>query len=98
MEDRSHRPRGAPSDSCRADRAPVPLSIGRAAHAASSSTIRGQWMCPREANVGMIRLVRSGLIDLSHFEVTEFGLDDANAAVDHAAAHGGPFRMTVLRP
>jgi alcohol dehydrogenase len=61
-------------------------------------TIRGQWMCPREANVGIIRLVRSGLLDLSHFEVTEFSLDDANAAVAHAAAHGGPFKLTVLRP
>ena len=37
----------------------------------NSITIRGQWMCPREANVRFINLVRSGLLDLSQFEVTE---------------------------
>ena len=46
----------------------------------------------------MAGLVRSGLLDLSHFEVTEFALDNANDAVEHAAANGGPFRLTVLRP
>jgi alcohol dehydrogenase len=37
-------------------------------------------------------------LKLEHFEFTEFDLDDVNKAVDHAAAHGGAFRMTVLRP
>ena len=63
----------------------------------NSITIRGQWMCPREANVEFISLVRSGLLDLSQFEMTEFDLDHANDAVAHAA-HGGPFRTTVIRP
>jgi alcohol dehydrogenase len=30
--------------------------------------------------------------------VTEFDLDHANEAVAHAAANGGPLKMTVLRP
>jgi alcohol dehydrogenase len=64
----------------------------------NSITIRGQWMCPREANVRFINLVRSGLLDLSQFEVAEFDLDHANDPVAHAAAHGGPFKATVIRP
>ena len=40
----------------------------------NSITIRGQWMYPREANVRLTGLVRSGLLDLSQFEVTEFAL------------------------
>jgi alcohol dehydrogenase len=61
-------------------------------------TIHGQWMYPREATTRMIGLVRSGLIRLDHFAVTEFGLDQANEAVAHAAANSGPFKLTVLRP
>lgn len=61
-------------------------------------TIHGQWMFPREAISRMIRLVRAGLVNLEHFAVTEFNLDRANEAVAHAAANGGPFKLTVLRP
>ncbi len=61
-------------------------------------TVRGQWMYPREAPVRLAALVRSGLLDLAAFAVTAFALDRANDAVAHAAATGGPFRMTVLRP
>jgi alcohol dehydrogenase len=61
-------------------------------------TIHGVWMYPREAIPRMIGLVRSGLLDLSQFAVTEFPLARANEAVAHAAANGGPFRMTVLKP
>ena len=61
-------------------------------------TIIGQWMYLPEANVRMIQLVRSGLLDLSQWDVTEFDLDQANEAVAHAAAHGGPFRCDVIRP
>ena len=53
---------------------------------------------PPEATIRLVGLIRSGLLKLEHFEFTEFGLDDVNKAVDHAAAHGGAFKMTVLRP
>ncbi len=61
-------------------------------------TIRGQWMYPPEANARLVGLIRSGLLDLGNFAVTAFDLDDANEAVAHAAANGGPFKLTVLRP
>ena len=61
-------------------------------------TIRGQWMYPREANIRLIALVRSGLLDLSQFDITAFDLDHANEAVAYAAANGTPFKATVLRP
>ena len=61
-------------------------------------TIRGKWMYPPEAVTRMTGLIRAGLLDLSLFDVTAFMLDDANEAVAHAADHGGPFKLTVLRP
>ncbi len=61
-------------------------------------TVRGQFMYPREAVAQMVALIRAGLIDLAQFEMTEFGLDDINAAVAHAAANAGPLGLTVLRP
>lgn len=61
-------------------------------------TLRGKWMYPTEAVTLMTGLVRGGLLDLGHFDVTVFALDDANDAVAHAAANGGPFRMTVIAP
>jgi NADPH:quinone reductase-like Zn-dependent oxidoreductase len=64
----------------------------------NSVTLRGQWMFQRPANVGMIRLAASGLLDLAHEQVTAFALDEVNEAVAHAAAHPGPFDRTVLNP
>jgi alcohol dehydrogenase len=64
----------------------------------SGITVRGQWMYPPAANVDLIKLVRSGRLDLGAFEVTEFGLADVGAAVDHAAAHPRGFQLTALRP
>ena len=64
----------------------------------NSITIRGQWMYPPEANIRLIGLVRSGLLDLNNFEVTDFDLDGVNEAVAHAAAHSGAFKLTVIRP
>ena len=61
-------------------------------------TVRGQWMYPRTANAQMIRLLRSGVLDLGHERVTTFPLDDANEAVAHAASHAGAFDRTVLLP
>ncbi|MER6738581.1 zinc-binding alcohol dehydrogenase family protein [Streptomyces puniciscabiei] len=64
----------------------------------NSVTVRGQWMYPRPANVGMIRLIASRALDLDPERVRTFPLDAINDAVDHAAAHGGPFDRTVLTP
>jgi len=61
-------------------------------------TVRGQWMYPPHAAMLMAGLIRSGLVNLDHFEVTAFDLDHANEAVAHAAANSGPFRMTVVQP
>jgi len=61
-------------------------------------TVCGKYMYPRDAPTQVVRLVRAGLIDLSQFDVTEFGLDDVNEAVAHAAVNAGPLRHTVLRP
>jgi len=64
----------------------------------NETTVRGVWMYPKDAIPKMVRMVRAGLIDLALFELTEFGLDEANAAVAHAAANAGPRQLTVLRP
>jgi threonine dehydrogenase-like Zn-dependent dehydrogenase len=61
-------------------------------------TIHGAWMYPPEAAASLIALIRSGLLPLDHFEATIFDLDHANEAVAHAAANGGPFKMTVIAP
>lgn len=61
-------------------------------------TITGKWMCPRTAVPRLAALVRAGLLRLDAFEVTRFPLDAVNDAVTHAAAQGGPFRMTVVEP
>ncbi|MGW1865915.1 alcohol dehydrogenase catalytic domain-containing protein [Streptomyces mauvecolor] len=64
----------------------------------NSVTVRGQWMYPAVAGARLVALIRSGLLDLAECDVAEFGLDEANEAVAHAAADGGPFRTTVIRP
>ncbi|MFR0357455.1 alcohol dehydrogenase catalytic domain-containing protein [Streptomyces sediminimaris] len=64
----------------------------------NSVTVRGQWMYPRSGNVGMIRLIAAGVLDLGPERVRSFPLDAANEAVEYAAAHGGPFDRTVLTP
>ncbi|MFC3068773.1 alcohol dehydrogenase catalytic domain-containing protein [Phenylobacterium soli] len=61
-------------------------------------TVKGQWMYPPAANVSLINLVRSGVLDLAMIETTAFPLDRANEAVAHAAATGGRFRRTVICP
>jgi len=74
----------------------VPLPYRWLMH--NNVTVRGQWMYPRDAVPRMIRMVRAGLIDLQHYDLTEFGLCDVNDAVAHAAANASPTQMTVLRP
>ena len=61
-------------------------------------TLRGKWMYPPHAAILMTGLIRAGLVNLDHFEITAFDLDHANEAVAHAAANSGPFRMTVIQP
>lgn len=61
-------------------------------------TIKGQWMYPPYANTLMIHLVQGGLLDLSMVKTTAFPLERANEAVAHAAAAGGRFNRTVIRP
>jgi len=61
-------------------------------------TVRGKWMYGRDAPARMVGLIQGGLLDLAQFEMTEFGLDDVNDAVAHAAANAGPPGLTVLRP
>jgi alcohol dehydrogenase len=61
-------------------------------------TVRGKWMYPPQAVSQMANLVRAGLLHLNHFDITRFTLDQANEAIAHAAANGGPFRMTVIEP
>ncbi|MFI6474900.1 alcohol dehydrogenase catalytic domain-containing protein [Streptomyces sp. NPDC050516] len=64
----------------------------------NSVTVRGRWMYPAGAVARLIALIRSGLLDLTEYDVAEFALGEANEAVAHAAAEGGAFRATVLRP
>jgi alcohol dehydrogenase len=61
-------------------------------------TIRGQWMYPRDAPVRLLGLIRAGPLSLEHFHVDTFSLSEVNAAIEHAAATAGPFRMTIIRP
>jgi alcohol dehydrogenase len=61
-------------------------------------TLRGRWMYEPQAVVSLISLIRSELLNLAEFDVTEFPLDAANDAVTHAAAHAGAFKLTVIRP
>ena len=61
-------------------------------------SIHGVWMYPPDAASRLIALVRAGLLRLDEYETTAFDLDHANEAVDHAAANGGPFKLTVIRP
>jgi alcohol dehydrogenase len=60
--------------------------------------VRGQWMYPREAIHRMVGLVRSGQLSLDDVAVTRFPLERINQAVSHAAAHAGPFKVTVVCP
>ena len=60
--------------------------------------VRGQWMYPREASQRMVGLIRSGLVRLEEFAVTEFPLAKVNEAAAHAAANAGPIKMMVVRP
>jgi alcohol dehydrogenase len=61
-------------------------------------TVRGQYMYPREAPARLIALIQAGVLALDEWTITSFPLAQVEAAVAHAAAHGGPIRCTVLQP
>jgi alcohol dehydrogenase len=61
-------------------------------------TIKGQWMYPREAVYRLAALVKSGLLSLDLFQISEFKLDDANDALEYAEANSGAFKITVINP
>ncbi len=61
-------------------------------------TVRGQWMYSPAAVIRLASIIKAGLLDLSQFSITDFGLDDANEAVAHASANARPFSLTVIRP
>lgn len=61
-------------------------------------TLSGKWMYPRAAIPQMVQLIRSGLIDLSQFDTTEFDLDGINDALTHAKSNTQPHQLTVIRP
>lgn len=61
-------------------------------------TVRGQWMYPRASAPRLIGMVRAGLLQLDDFALAPFPLDDVNAAIEDAAQHPEPFRLTVLCP
>lgn len=61
-------------------------------------TIRGQWMYPPEAAPRMVRMIQSGLLDLTRSAITTFGLEAINEAVAHASYYAGPFDATVIQP
>ena len=61
-------------------------------------TLHGSWMYPREAITHLVQMMRADALSLDLFACTEFGLKQANEAVEHAAKHAVPFAMNVLRP
>lgn len=61
-------------------------------------SVIGRWMYKPDAALRVAALIRAGLLQLDGYTAAEFGLDDANRAVAHAATNSGPFTLTVLRP
>lgn len=55
-------------------------------------------MYPRTANVGIIRLLASGNLDLAPERVRSFALGAVKDAVTYAASRRGPFDRTTLIP
>ena len=64
----------------------------------NSITIKGQWMYAREAPQQLIAIVKSGLLSLELFKISEFDLDNINNAIEYAAKEKGAFKLTVVRP
>lgn len=60
-------------------------------------TIRGQWLYPREAIARLIALARAGVLQLNHYQITEFKIADFASAIEHAKTYSSPFSTTMLR-
>ena len=74
--------------------ASIAVGLASSAHDGPNSRLVAR-LVSTESKTG---LIRSGLVNLDHFEITAFDLDHANEAVAHAAANSGPFKMTVVQP
>ncbi|WP_376098093.1 hypothetical protein ACE7GA_07980 [Roseomonas sp. CCTCC AB2023176] len=61
-------------------------------------TVRGQLLYPADTVPRLVSPIRAGLVSLERYEVTTFGLDRAEAAVEHAPMQAGPFGKTAIRP
>lgn len=61
-------------------------------------TLRGQWMYPSWAAAKMVALIRSRQVALEKFTLTTFALEDVHQAIAYAAAHAGPYKLTVICP
>ncbi|WP_428242705.1 quinone oxidoreductase family protein [Gynuella sp.] len=61
-------------------------------------TIRGTWMYSSDTPVKLVRLVKSGLLNLQQWRVTKFPLNQIDAALHFAAVDQEPFTLTVVEP
>ncbi|GJJ76423.1 hypothetical protein EMPS_08782 [Entomortierella parvispora] len=61
-------------------------------------TIKGNFMYTRAANVNLLGMLDSGLLDPTLVQGTSFKLDQADEAVQWSKNHAGPFEATLLTP
>ena len=61
-------------------------------------TIKGSYLFTREANVNLLGMMESGLLDPTFVQNTTFKLDQADEAVQWSKNHAGPFVATLLTP
>lgn len=64
----------------------------------NSVTLKGQWMYPRTAPQKMVSLIKSGLLSLDNYHISQFGLEAINEAVEHAGKEKGAYQLTVIKP
>ncbi|AJQ93400.1 quinone oxidoreductase family protein [Gynuella sunshinyii] len=61
-------------------------------------TLRGAWMYSADTPGKLVRLVKSGQLNLQQWRVTKFPLSQIDAALHHAAIEKEPFTFTVVEP
>jgi hypothetical protein len=74
--------------------ASIAVGLASSAHDGPNSRLAAR-LVSTESKTG---LIRSGLVNLDHFEITAFDLDPCQRSGRHAAANSGPFKMTVVQP